>query len=204
MEQLAFIPMMKVDEAKRLVIGRALHEYPDRSGEILDFEKSKPHIQAWSEDCARRTNGKSKGNLREQHRKDLVAGHLTDIRFDDVNKSVEIVAHISDDNTWRKVLSGSLSGFSVGGKYGERELDKSTGLTRYTALPQEISIVDAPCIPTCQVFDMVKADGSTVQVPFNLPGDLERVFLAKAASDLQNQEDREFTATMCAILAKGY
>ena len=203
MENLLFVPLAKVDEAKRLVIGRALHEYPDRSGEVLDFEKSKPHIQAWSDDCSARTGGKSKGNLREQHRKDLVAGHLTDLKFDDVNKSVEIVAHISDDNTWRKVLSGSLSGFSVGGKYGDRTVEKTTGRTRYVALPQEISIVDAPCVPTCQVFDLVKADGSVEQVPFDLPGDLQRVFLAKSAQDLP-EEEREFCKTMALILSKGY
>lgn len=204
MESLMFVPMLKVDQERRLVTGRALQEYPDRSGEILDFEKSKPHIKKWSDDCSARTNGKSKGNLREQHRKDLVAGHLTDIRFDDVNKSVEITAHISDDNTWRKVCSGSLSGFSVGGKYGERELDKATGLTRYTALPQEISIVDAPCIPTCTVFEMYKADGTVEEIRFNLPNELERLFLAKAASDIRGHDEREFTATMALILAKGY
>lgn len=77
-----FIPITKIDKAKRLVYGRLSQEVADKSGEILDYETSKPAFQKWSDEQFKASGGKSRGNLRAMHDK-IAAGIFTDITFDD-------------------------------------------------------------------------------------------------------------------------
>ena len=149
-----FIPLRKVDAAQRLVYGQ-IDETPDRSGEVFDYASSKPYFLSWSRDAYKATNGKSYGNIRAMHGK-VAAGKLEGIHFNDASKSIQLVARIVDDAEWEKVEQGVYTGFSPGGSYVKRWQDN--GLSRYTAQPSEISIVDLPCIPSAG-FTMVKADG---------------------------------------------
>lgn len=151
------IPIYKVDEERRLVIGRAAQEVPDRAGEIMDYETAKPAFKAWSDETFAASGGKSYGNVRAMHG-GIAAGRLDAIEFDDVNKSIEVAAHVVDDNEWKKVLEGVYTGFSMGGKYAKRWKDGD--LTRYTPSVSEISLVDRPCVPSAQFADIIKADGS--------------------------------------------
>lgn len=166
-----FAQLTKVDEARREVWGRLVHETPDRSDEIFDYESSKPHFKAWSDSFAEATDGKSLGNLRAMHGK-VAAGKLVSIDFNDAEKAIDIGAKVVDDNEWQKVLEGCYTGFSIGGSYvGERKAEKvgDRDVKRYTAKPIEASIVDIPCVPTAKFFDIVKADGATMQKEFRAP-----------------------------------
>ncbi|HVI52920.1 MAG TPA: hypothetical protein VM661_17055 [Candidatus Sulfotelmatobacter sp.] len=163
-----FIPLCKVDAAQRLVYGQ-IDETPDRAGEVFDYKSSKRHFMAWSKSVQKATDGKSFGNVRAMHGP-VAVGKLEDIHFDDASRSIQLTARIVDDGEWRKVEQGVYTGFSPGGRYVKRWRDGS--LTRYTAEPSEISIVDLPCIPSAS-FTMVKADGAEVQVPFNADGDAD-------------------------------
>jgi hypothetical protein len=154
-----FIPLAKVDTAQRLVYGR-IDETPDRVGEVFDYASSKPHIERWSADLAKASDGKSLGNIRVMHQL-KAAGVLTGLWFDDAAKSVDICAHIVDDEEWAKVESGVYTGFSPGGR--KRFLDGSR--SRYTAFPSEISLVDLPCIPSA-TFTLLKADGAVEERRF--------------------------------------
>lgn len=154
-----FFPITKVDELKKEVWGIGAIEEPDHSGEILDYPSSKPLFQQWSEDTQKRSNGKSKGNVRAMH-SNIAAGKLIYLGFDDARKSFPVGAKITNEQEWSQVMEGVYTGFSVGGKYVKRWYDN--GLMRYTAQPTEISLVDAPCIPDA-TFQMVKMDG-TVEV----------------------------------------
>lgn len=157
-----FIPLAKIDEEKRLVIGRAVQEVPDRSGEIIDYATAKPAFMKWSGDFERMSGGLSKGNLRVMHDPKAAVGKITDISFNDDEKAVDIVAKVVDDQAWKKVVEGVYTGFSVGGGYGKKWKDPDTGLTRYTPVVSEMSLVDNPCIPTARIAELHKADG-TVQ-----------------------------------------
>ena len=157
------IPIRKVDAERRLVYGRAIEEIPDRSDEILDYESSKPLIQAWSDEVARATGGQSLGNIRVMHGKQ-VAGKITNMTFKDAERALDIVVKVVDDNEWRKVLEGCYTGFSIGGSYDKKWQDGK--YTRYTANPTEISLVDRPCVPTAMFFEVVKADGLKEQRQF--------------------------------------
>lgn len=156
-----FIPLRKVDAAQRLVWGR-IDETPDRAGEVFDYASSKPEFAAWSDNQRAASGGKSLGNIRAMHGPQA-AGRLEGLRFDDAAKSIELVAHVVDDDAWRKVEEGVYTGFSPGGSYLKRWQDGS--LTRYTARPAEISLVDLPCIPSA-TFTMVKSDGAVEQRGF--------------------------------------
>jgi len=160
-----FIPLCKVDAAQRLVYGQ-IDETPDRAGEVFDYKSSKRHFMSWSKTIQKATGGKSFGNVRAMHGA-VAAGKLEDIQFDDKARRIQLTARIVDDGEWEKVEQGVYTGFSPGGRYVKRWRDGN--LTRYTAEPSEISIVDLPCIPSAS-FTLVKADGAEEQVAFNPDG----------------------------------
>ncbi|MGQ0446170.1 MAG: hypothetical protein ACT4O2_13850 [Beijerinckiaceae bacterium] len=153
-----FIPITKVDAAKRLVYGLATAETEDRAGEICDYASTKPLYEKWSEEIAKSTRGKSFGNLRAMHGP-VAAGKVTAITFNDAGKQIEICAKVVDDAEWAKVVEGVYTGFSQGGAY-ERRWTDAEGRTRYTAAPNEISLVDLPCLPQA-TFEMIKSDGTS-------------------------------------------
>jgi len=158
-----FIPLTKVDAARRLVYGVATAEAEDRTGEICDYATTKPMYEKWSNEIAKSTRGKSLGNLRAMHGP-VAAGKVTAISFNDDKKQIEICAKVVDDKEWAKVLEGVYTGFSQGGAY-ERRWTDAGGKARYTAAPTEISLVDLPCLPQA-TFEMIKTDGTAEQRRF--------------------------------------
>jgi len=162
-----FARITKVDEVTRTVTGRATQEMVDRDREVFDYVTSKPNFQQWSASVFSDTGGKSLGNVRAMHGS-VAAGILKDIQFLDHEKAIDVTAHITDDQEWKKVTSGTYSGFSIGGKYTKKWPDVVNGkmVQRYTADPAEISIVDRPCVPAAKFFTVHKADGSDIEVPF--------------------------------------
>lgn len=166
-----FVPLTKVDEAQRLVYGRITQEILDKSGEVMDYDSSKPFFEKWSADIHDASGGLSKGNVRVMHGLS-VAGKLTELDFNDDEKAIDVCAKIVDDTEWEKVTEGCYTGFSVGGKYEKRWTDTVDGakIKKFTAGPNEVSLVDNPCVPTAN-FAMTKADGSTVEVAFKVEND---------------------------------
>jgi hypothetical protein len=151
------VPIQKVDAAKREVWGTIAIEQVDKSGEIFDYQSSKPLFVQWSEQYKNVTAGKSMGNVREMHQL-IAVGKLVDIQFDDATKSISVGAKIVDDLAWEKCEAGVYTGFSIGGKLvGKKQYDQAAGGTRYTVKPFEVSVVDDPCIPDA-TFEYVKAN----------------------------------------------
>ncbi|MGN6383657.1 MAG: hypothetical protein ACTHMK_13725 [Dyella sp.] len=188
-----FARITKVDEATGLVYGRAVQEVVDRSGEIFDYDSSKPNFEKWSTDLAKATEGKSVGNVRAMHGK-VAAGKLNEITFNDVEKAVDVVAEVVDPVEREKCLKGVYTGFSIGGSYAAKWPDEvNKGVIRYTANPTEISLVDMPCVPTAN-FTVVKADGAEELRKFETSLD-NAEGLAKWAEGLTDDE-------RAAVLAK--
>lgn len=154
-----FIPITKVDEEKRLVYGLATAEQVDKSGEIFDYDSSLPFYKEWSGEIEKASGGKSLGNVREMHT-NIAAGKLTEIHFNDELKQIEVCAKIVNESTWEKVLEGVLTGFSHGGEYIATWKDPNNKkITRYTAKPAELSVVDNPCLGAA-TFELLRADGA--------------------------------------------
>lgn len=162
-----FCRITKVDEKRREVTGRATQEAVDRDGEIMDYATTKPEFMKWSAEVSADTGGKSLGNVRSMHG-NVAAGKLTNIDFNDVEKAIDVTAKIVDPVEWDKVLEGVHTGFSIGGRYARKWAEPIAGkmVTRYTAVPSEISIVDRPCCPTAKFFTIHKHDGSVVKREF--------------------------------------
>jgi hypothetical protein len=156
-----YIPLTKIDVERRLVVGRAAQEIPDRTGEIMDYETAKPAFEAWSRAAEEASGGLSKGNLRVMHSRHA-AGKLVGIDFNDGEKAIDVVAEVVDPVDWEKCLKGVYTGFSIGGGYSKKW--KEGGLTRYTPRLAEISLVDLPCMPTARFAELVKGDGIVGQV----------------------------------------
>jgi len=170
-----FIPLTKVDEEKRLVYGIATAEAVDRSGEICDYESTKPHYEKWSSDMAKASGGKSLGNVRVMHSK-VAAGKLIKLLCNDEARQIEVCAKIVDDNEWNKVLEGVYTGFSHGGGYVRKWKDPSDPTKiRYTGRPSELSLVDIPCLDKAAFFQVQKMDGTMEMRKFHEVDDLEKL-----------------------------
>lgn len=171
------VALTKIDEKRRLVTGRVTEEIPDASGEVMDFSSSRPNFEAWSAQVHKDSGGKSFGNVRAMHSA-VAAGKLNAIHFNDHDKAIDVEAKIVDDQEWRKVLDGVYTGFSIGGKYAKRWNDIVDGkpVTKFTAAPNEISLVDRPCCPTAKFFDVLKTDGTLAKVAFKYSTETDHMF----------------------------
>lgn len=175
-----FFPLVKVDEAQRIVYGLVTAEQPDRDGEICHYATTVPYFKAWSDVVSKASDGKSIGNLREMHGLSA-AGAGKSIEFDDTNKSILMGFKVVDDQAWMKVQEGVYTGFSQGGEYVKRwqaEWTDGEKYTFYTSSPIEVSLVDMPCLPAA-TFEYVKANGQTEVRKFaKLPTPAETVLKA--------------------------
>jgi hypothetical protein len=191
-QNVLFAQIQKVDEAKRLVYGRATQEVVDRSGEIFDYASSKPNFQKWSNEAVEATDGKSLGNVRAMH-SNVAVGKVTELNFNDDEHAIDVVAKVVDDNEWDKVLEGVYTGFSIGGSYQKRWKDGDQ--TRYTADPSEISLVDRPCCQTATFFDVQKADGSLAKVDFKAQPETPELTEAPVVADPVAKSEGEYEVT---------
>lgn len=148
---LYYAPITRFDKEKREVIGVATAEVKDAHRTVIGYEGSKEAFGKW------------RGNIREMHDPKKAVGRALEITPDDVNKRIVVRATISKgaEDTWQKVLDGTLTGFSIGGKNGvwtERTIDgeKVPYLERYDQA--ELSLVDNPSCPAA-TFEIVRANG---------------------------------------------
>jgi hypothetical protein len=148
---LYYAPITRFDKEKREVIGVATAEVKDMHRTVIGYEGSKDAFSKW------------RGNIREMHDPHKAVGRALEITPDDDNRRIIVRARISKgaEDTWQKVLDGTLTGFSIGGKNGvwtERTIDgeKVPYLERYDQA--ELSLVDNPSCPVAN-FEIVRADG---------------------------------------------
>ncbi len=189
-----FIPILKADDTRHEIFGMLAAEEPDKAGEVFDYDSSKPYVKAWSDDAVAKTltSGQeiSYGNVRVQHNPKAVAGKLVDLQFDDKNRRIPIIAKVTDPAIWDQVLQGVFTGFSLGGRYIKKWVDGSH--VRYTAQPNEVSLVDSPAMPGAR-FSLVKSSGAVEQRSFHttdLHAITERIaVLAKSLDQRPRQID---------------
>lgn len=146
-----YAPITRIDKEKREVIGTATAEIKDAYRTVIGYDASKDALQRW------------RGNVREMHDPTKAVGRALEVRPDDDHKRIIVRARISKgaQDTWEKVLDGTLTGFSIGGKNGvwtKRVIDgeELPYLERYDAV--ELSLVDNPACPGCNI-EVVRADG---------------------------------------------
>ena len=152
------MPIGKVDQERRIVSGFATLDNVDKQGDIVTTEAS---IEAFK---------KFRGNLREMHQPSAVGKVVSfkeDRYFDPKEKKfysgVYVSAYVSKgaQDTWEKVLDGTLTGFSIGGNitksddmYDEK-IDKSVRIIKEYDL-HELSLVDNPANQFANVISIEK------------------------------------------------
>ena len=158
------VPFTKVNREKRTVSGFATLDNVDQTGDVVTAEASVKAFENF------------RGNIREMHGS-LAVGKMVSFKpetfYDPATKEfyngVYVTAYISKgaQDSWEKVLDGTLSGFSIGGKIVEsdNEVNKSTGKTvrfikNYELM--ELSIVDSPANELCNILSIQKVNGQYI------------------------------------------
>lgn len=158
------VPFTKVNREKRTVSGFATLDNVDQTGDVVTAEASLKAFEGF------------RGNIREMHTP-LAVGKLVSFKpetyYDQTTKKfyngVYVTTYISKgaQDTWEKILDGTLSGFSIGGKIFEsdNEVNKATGqsvrfIKGYDLV--ELSVVDSPANELCNIFSIEKMNGQMV------------------------------------------
>jgi hypothetical protein len=158
------VPFTKVNRENRTVSGFATLDNVDQTGDVVTAEASLKAFEAF------------RGNLREMHQP-LAVGKVVSFKpetyYDQKSKEfyngVYVTSYISKgaQDTWEKVLDGTLSGFSIGGKIkdADNEINKATGETvrfikEYDLV--ELSIVDSPANEMCNIVSIEKMNGQLI------------------------------------------
>ena len=152
------MPIGKIDQERRIVSGFATLDNIDKQNDIVTTEAS---ITAFK---------KFRGNLREMHQPTAVGKVVSfkeDRYFDPSTKKfysgVYVSAYISKgaQDTWEKVLDGTLTGFSIGGNIKkfddsyDEELEKAVRVIKEYDL-HELSLVDNPANQFANVISIEK------------------------------------------------
>jgi len=158
------VPFTKVNREKRTVSGFATLDNLDQTGDVVTQEAS---IKAFEN---------FRGNIREMHGSHAVGKMVSfkpETYYDPATKEfyngVYVDAYISKgaQDTWEKILDGTLQGFSIGGKIldSENEVNKATGkpvrfIKDYSLI--ELSVVDSPANELCNILSIQKMNGQLV------------------------------------------
>ena len=160
---LAF-PIAKVNKEKRTVSGFASLDNIDRHGDIVTSEASQKAFDRF------------RGNLREMHQPIAVGKVMSfstkefvDTETNKTYKGIYVDAYISKgaQDTWEKVLDGTLTGFSIGGNiveasYEPGDAEDNRVIKDYELM--ELSLVDNPANPLANIFSIQKnADGMLIK-----------------------------------------
>jgi hypothetical protein len=195
------VPFTKFDKANRKVSGWATIDNIDQSGDVLTAEASIAAFEAF------------RGNVREQHDKNKAIGKVVNFEQKDfydqgtgeLYSGIYVTAYVSKgaQDTWEKVLDGTLSGFSVKGSIVKQhseyipDEDKTIRfIDRYFL--EELSLVDSPCNQLCNVFSIEKTvDGVSIHMSDELSVDTENVFFCEKDGIAILSKDDSESCTRC-------
>ena len=155
------MPLTKVDEGRRIVSGFASLDNLDKQDDIVTTEAS---MEAFA---------KFRGNIREMHQPSAV-GKMVSFKeekyFDPESKKfykgVFVSAYISKgaQDAWEKVLDGTYTGFSIGGRMNKWDDAYDEGLEKTIRVIKEydlieLSLVDSPANQFANIMSVEKVDG---------------------------------------------
>lgn len=173
------MPLSKVDKENRLVSGWASLDNADSQGDVVLKEANQ------------RAFSRFRGNIREMHQP-IAVGRMVEFKedsyFDQETQKfyngIYVTVYVSKgaQDTWEKVLDGTLQGFSIGGSILDAETQWVKDADRVIRFVKdyelvELSLVDSPANQLANVFSITKAaDGSTVMKGMMADSQSENVF----------------------------
>lgn len=172
-------PILKIDVNKRIVGGFATLDNVDNALDLVDADASQEAFTQWF------------GNIREMHEKKAVGkavGWEPKVFKDDDGteyNGIWVEAKISRgaEDTWQKVLDGTLAGFSIGGATLEKQrtMAKTNDgeqqvwrITKYRLT--ELSLVDNPCNGLARVSLIKSLDGNITIDDIVSDDDMEKAY----------------------------
>ena len=188
------VPFTKVNRDKRTVSGFATLDNVDQTGDVVTAEASIKAFESF------------RGNIREMHGS-LAVGKMVSFKpetfYDPATKEfyngVYVTAYISKgaQDSWEKVLDGTLSGFSIGGKIKEsdNEVNKATGKTvrfikDYELM--ELSIVDSPANELCNILSIQKVNGQYIAKGIAVDVVTENIFYCEDSNSVFISTDKTY------------
>jgi len=190
------VPFTKVDREKRTVSGFATLDNVDQTGDVVTAEASMRAFERF------------RGNIREMHGPNAVGKMVSfkpetfyDAKSNDFYSGVYVDAYISKgaQDTWEKILDGTLAGFSIGGKIKEsdNEVNKATGQTvrfikEYALM--ELSVVDSPANELCNILSIEKMNGQLIFKGISTNLKTENIFYCEDSDSVFMSTDAEFNS----------
>ena len=183
------MPFSKVDKERRTVSGFATLDNVDKQDDIVTTEAS---LKAFK---------KFRGNIREMHQPSAVGKMVSfkedkyyDTKSEKMYNGVLVSAYISKgaQNAWEKVLDGTYTGFSIGGKmnkwdeaYDDQVQKQIRVIKDYDLV--ELSLVDSPANQFANIVSVEKVDG--VDIIKGMDTIIENVFWDKESGIVMVSEN---------------
>jgi hypothetical protein len=196
------MPINKIDEATRTVSGYATLDNVDREGDVIRADAS---IRAFE---------RFRGNVREMHQPNAVGkvvkfynDQFYDQATDKFYNGMAVSVYVSKgaEDTWQKVLDGTLSGFSVRGDVKDSEslyVDNVGGgqvvnfINDYDLV--ELSLVDSPSNQLANVFAIQKSDtGEMTMTGLATDVELKEVFWCGEDEVAKTSVEESATCNFC-------
>jgi hypothetical protein len=197
------IPFTKVNREKRTVSGFATLDNIDQTGDVVTAEASLKAFEGF------------RGNIREMHSSNAVGKMVSfrpetyyDTKSGEFYNGVYVDAYISKgaQDTWEKVLDGTLQGFSIGGKIvdSENEVNKSTGnpvrfIKEYSLI--ELSVVDSPANELCNILSIQKMNGQLIFKGIAADTITENIFYCEDSDSVFMSTEATYTSPVTGKLA---
>jgi hypothetical protein len=185
------MPFAKVDQERRIVSGFATLDNIDRQNDIVTPEASMKAFENF------------RGNIREMHQPKAIGKMVAfkeDKYFDPETKKfysgVYVSAYVSKgaQDAWEKVLDGTYTGFSIGGRMNDydsaydEKMDATVRIIKdYTLV--ELSLVDSPANQFANILSIEKVDGVDTVVAEDADLVVENVFWDKDSGLVVLSED---------------
>ncbi|ASN73127.1 capsid maturation protease [Streptomyces phage Targaryen] len=194
------MPIAKYDVEKRQVSGFATLDNFDSHGDVVLAEASQKAFARF------------RGNIREMHQP-IAVGKLVDFREEEFYDSstqkffrgIFATAYVSKgaQDTWEKVLDGTLSGFSIGGSIVDSDTewnkDAQTNvrfIKDYELI--ELSLVDNPANQLANIFSIEKvAGGDKVMKGMVVETSVENVFWCPADEIAKTTTEESANCSAC-------
>jgi hypothetical protein len=191
------VPFFKVDEERRIVSGFATLDNVDRHNDIVDAEASIKAFETF------------RGNLREMHQP-IAVGKVTNFReeqFYDKStgqtyRGVFVDTYVSKgaQDTWEKVVDGTLSGFSIGGNITKVDsVQKGDDMVRVIKEYElvELSLVDSPANQLANVFSIQKVDDRIIATGIATEIKMDNIFWCESDQIAVAKDNDSSTCLVC-------
>jgi len=193
------MPFAKVDQEHRTVSGFASLNNVDKTDDVVTADASAEAFASF------------RGNIREMHQP-IAAGRMVsfsqepyyDVSSGNTYQGIFVTVYVSKgaQDTWEKVLDGTLSGFSIGGNIIEQhqeyvaELSKNIRFITKLSL-FELSLVDNPANQFANVLSISKVDGELVMKGMATEVETQNVFWCEADGTARATTSEKSTCVQC-------